>query len=63
MSLDYSFGYPDPSLGRGRASLRHFSDFAYFSRVGRPACDRSVCAVYGAAGYIIGGTIPIGLVI
>ena len=30
---DYSFGYPDPSLGPGRAGLRNFSDLAYFSRV------------------------------
>ena len=34
MSLDYFFGYPDPSLGRGRAGLHNFSDLVYFSRVG-----------------------------
>ena len=59
MSLDYSFGYPNPSLGRDRAGRRNFSDLAYFSRVGRPACERSWYTVYGAVGYINGGTVPI----
>ena len=46
VSLDYSFGYPDPSLGRGRAGLRNFSDLAYFSRMDHPACERSWFARY-----------------